>query len=43
MPTSANTAPARLSGSKPWQEYLADLEKENLERAKVESARDHER
>jgi hypothetical protein len=43
MPASANTAPARSSGSKPWQEYFADLEKENLERAKVESARDHER
>ena len=40
---SATAAPARSSGSKSWQEYFADLEKENLERAKVESAKDRER
>lgn len=34
---------ARSSGSKSWQQYFADLEKENFERAKVESARDRER
>jgi hypothetical protein len=40
---SANAAPARSYGSKSWQQYFVDLEKENLEQAKVESPRDRER
>jgi hypothetical protein len=42
-PASANAVPARSSGSKSWQQYFADLEKQNLERVKVESAKDCER